>query len=65
MNSQHRKAELEGSFKNGTETLEALPALKHDLTGLDIKMKVLKRAFWKFTPSKRHFVMVGVGKGIF
>ncbi len=32
------------------------------------KMKVLKRAFWKFTPSKRHFVIqnghfvtVGVG----
>jgi DNA-binding NarL/FixJ family response regulator len=38
MLSQHDKVELVGSFKNGTETLEALRALKPDLAIVDINM---------------------------
>ncbi len=35
---QHDKVELVGAFKNGTETLEALRALKPKLAIVDIKM---------------------------
>jgi DNA-binding NarL/FixJ family response regulator len=43
MHNQDRKVEHEESFKNGTETLEAMCTLKPDLANLDIKMTGLSR----------------------
>jgi two-component system response regulator DesR len=38
MLKMHKKSEIVGSFKNGTDTLEALRTLKPDLAIVDIKM---------------------------